>query len=89
MRFVRAAARAPDVRLLGVGHTPPSGADARLYDDFVRVTDPLSARDIIDATEVLRRRHGQPYRIIGILESIMVRFELAQEPAGVVDEGRG
>jgi hypothetical protein len=24
MRFVRAAARAPDVRLLGVGHTPPS-----------------------------------------------------------------
>ena len=78
MRFVRAAARAPDVRLLGVGHTPPSGPDARLYDDFVRVTDPLSARDIIDATEVLRRRHGQPYRIIGILESIMVQLAQAR-----------
>lgn len=78
MRFVRAAARAADVRLLGVGHTPPSGPDARLYDDFVRVTDPLSARDIIDATEVLRRRHGQPYRIIGILESIMVQLAQAR-----------
>lgn len=78
MRFVRAAARAPDVRLLGVVHTPPSGDDARLYRDVVRVTDPLSAHDIIDATELLRRRHGQPYRIVGILESLMVQLAQAR-----------
>ena len=29
MRFVRAAARHPDVKLLGIVHTPPSGTDAR------------------------------------------------------------
>ena len=38
MRFVRAAARLPDVRLLGVVHTPPNEA---VYHDFVKVTDPL------------------------------------------------
>jgi hypothetical protein len=78
MRFVRAAARAPRRALLGVVHTPPSGADAQLYDDYVRVTEPLSTRDIIDGCEVLRRRHGQPYRIIGILESLMVQLAQAR-----------
>src|SRR5205823_1721169 len=83
MRFVRAAARMPDVRLLGVVHTPPEGADAWVYSDLVRVTDPLSTQDIIDAVEILKRRHGQPERIIGILEAMMVQMAQARAHHGV------
>jgi hypothetical protein len=46
MRFVRAAARLHDVRLLGIVHTPPSGEDAHVFHDFVRVTEPLSVTDL-------------------------------------------
>src|SRR5947209_10863186 len=80
MRFVRAAARLPDVRLLGVVHTPPGEA---VYHDMVRVTDPLNGQDIIDATEILKRRHGQPDRIIGILEAMMVQLAQARKHFGV------
>jgi biotin carboxylase len=79
MRFVRACARLPDVRLLGVVHTPPSGDDARLYHDIVRVTEPLSVQDVVDGCEVMRRRHGQPYRIVGILEALMEQLAVARE----------
>src|SRR3954471_12379247 len=83
MRFVRAAAKLPDVRLLGIVHTPPSGADAGVYHDLVRVTDPLATSDLIEATEVLRRRHGQPHRIIGILEAMMVQLAQTRAHFGV------
>lgn len=83
MRFVRAASRLPGVKLLGVVHTPPSGDDAGVYQDVVRITDPLSVRDIIDATEVLKQRHGQPHRIIGILEAMMVQLAQARAHFGV------
>jgi formate-dependent phosphoribosylglycinamide formyltransferase (GAR transformylase) len=83
MRFVRAAARLDDVRLLGVVHTPPEGEDARCYADVVRVTEPLSARDTIDGCEVLRRRHGPIHRIIGILEPMMVQLAQARAQLGV------
>jgi len=79
MRFVRAAAKLPGVRLLGVVHTPPKGKDARLYHDIVRVTEPLSTKDIIDATAILTKRHGRPHRIIGILEALMVQLAQARE----------
>lgn len=78
MRFVRATSRLRDVRLLGVVHTPPEGADARLYHDTVRVTEPLDVRDILEGVEVLRRRYGEPYRIIGILEPLMVQIAEAR-----------
>src|SRR5947209_10670361 len=74
MRFVRAAARLPGVRLFGIVHTPPPPEDAGLYHDLVRVTDPLSAADIIAATDLLQRRHGKVHRIIGILEAMMVQL---------------
>ncbi|HRG99088.1 MAG TPA: ATP-grasp domain-containing protein [Polyangiaceae bacterium] len=78
MRFLRAVAGLHDVRVLGVVHTPPQGADARLYHDVVRVSDPLSGRDLLEAVEVLRRRHGQPARIVGILEALMVQLAEAR-----------
>src|SRR4051812_11928964 len=83
MRFVRAAARLPDVRLLGIVHTPPSGEDAAVYHDLVKVTDPLATQDLIDATDVHRRRYGQPDRIIGILEAMMVQLAQARAQFGV------
>jgi biotin carboxylase len=83
MRFVRATSRLPDVRLLGIVHTPPEGEEARLYDDVVRVTRPLDGQDIIEAVEVLRRRHGEPHRIIGILEPLMVQIAEARAKFGI------
>jgi D-alanine-D-alanine ligase-like ATP-grasp enzyme len=83
MRFVRAASRLSDVRLLGVVHTPPTGDDARVYDDMARITEPLSTQDILEAVEVLRRKYGQPHRIIGILEPLMVQLAVARVKYGV------
>lgn len=83
MRFVRAVRRLADVRLLGVVHTPPSGDDARLYHDMVRVTEPMNVQDVLDGVEVLRRRHGEPHRILGILEAMMVQLAQAREQYGV------
>ena len=90
MRFARAAKKLDDVRLLGLVHTPPEegSADARLFHDVVRVTEPLSVQDVIDGVEVLKRRHGQPYRIIGILEALMVQMAVAREHHGVVGTPR-
>ncbi|HEV2445430.1 MAG TPA: hypothetical protein VGS58_05890, partial [Candidatus Sulfopaludibacter sp.] len=83
MRFVRAAARLPGVRLLGLVHTPPGGEDAKVYDDLVRVTEPLSVKDIIEGCEVLRHRHGRIDRIIGMLEALMVQLGQARTHFGV------
>ena len=83
MRFVRAVAAIDDVRLLGVGHTPPPGEESSLFHDFVRVTEPTSQQDIEDGVEVLRRRHGEPFRIINILEAMMVTMARVRERFGV------
>ncbi|MBX3208187.1 MAG: ATP-grasp domain-containing protein [Labilithrix sp.] len=83
MRFVRATSKLDDVRLLGICHTPPEGEDARLYHDVVRVTKPLDLADVLEGVEVLRRRHGQPHRIIGILEPLMVELAEARARFGV------
>lgn len=90
MRFVRATAKLPDVRLLGVVHTPPDpgSPDAGLYHDVVRVTEPLSTQDTIDGVEVLKRRHGKIDRVIGILEALMVQMAEAREHHGVPGTSR-
>jgi hypothetical protein len=83
LRFIRAVSKLDDVRLLGIVHTPPAGEDAALFHDIVRVTEPSQLQDLLDGVEVLRRRHGQPYRIIGILEAMMVNLAEARERFGV------
>jgi biotin carboxylase len=82
MRFVRATAKLEDVRLLGVVHTMPDEG-AALYHDAVRVTDPTNLGDMIAGIEVLVRRHGAPYRILGILEAMMVQLAQAREHFGI------
>ena len=83
MRFVRATKKLEDVRLLGIVVAPPEGPDADLFDDVIRVTDALAVQDVIEGVEVLKRRHGQPHRIIGILEPLMVQMAQARERFGV------
>jgi hypothetical protein len=74
MRFARAAARLPDVRLLGVMQESPKGDDARMFSDLVRVSDGLSAQDLVDACRVLSKRHGPIHRLTGILEPLQVQI---------------
>jgi formate-dependent phosphoribosylglycinamide formyltransferase (GAR transformylase) len=83
MRFVRAVANLPDVKLLGVCHQSPRGKGARAFDDVVRVSDALSGRDMINAIDLLQRRHGKVERIVGILEMIMVQLAQARAHFGV------
>lgn len=85
MRFARAAAKLDDVRLLGIMVEPPAhgSADARMFHDIVRITDALSGQDVLDGVEVLKRRHGQVHRIIGILEPLMVQMGEAREKHGI------
>jgi biotin carboxylase len=85
MRFARATAKLDDVRLLGLVHTPPDAgsSDARMFHDFVRMSDPLSGQDVRDGVELLRRRHGEIHRVVGILEPLMVQMAQAREKFGI------
>lgn len=84
-RFVRAVARLEDVKLLGLVHTLPPGDDAKLYDDVVRLENPLEVSDIIAGVGEFKRRYGQPFRLVGILEAAMV--QLAQARAHFAIDG--
>ncbi len=83
MRFARAAKTLKDVNLLGVVHTPAKGKDARLFRDKAFVADVTSSRQLIKAVGELKKRHGQPYRIIGVLEHLQVQIAEARAHFGV------
>lgn len=83
LRFVRAAAALSNVKLLGIVAEPPPGADARLFDDMVRVSDPLDARQLIEAARILQARHGRIHRVLGILEPVQVQIAQIREALGV------
>ncbi len=74
MRFARAAARLDDVRLLGLVQEPPGGAEAGLFADVIRVADGLDEKQLTDAARILRSRHGEIHRVIGILEPLQVQL---------------
>ncbi|MBA3820755.1 MAG: hypothetical protein H0X17_17825, partial [Deltaproteobacteria bacterium] len=83
MRFARAAARLPDVRLLGVAQTPPTGEDRRLFADVVEVEVGLDAQQLVEAARVLIGRHGEIHRLIGILEPLQVQLAQARRVLGI------
>lgn len=83
MRFARALTKLRDVRVLAVMQEAPRGEDASVFADLVRVTDGLSVRDLIEATTVLAKRHGAPFRILGILEAVQVQLAAARAHFGV------
>jgi hypothetical protein len=84
LRFARAVAALSGVKLLGVMQEPPAGPERRLFDDIVKIDEGLSARSIIGGIEVLRRRHGEPHRILGVLEPIQVQLAMARAHFGVL-----
>jgi biotin carboxylase len=83
MRFARAAAALGDVRFLGIMQEPPGGEDARLFADLVRVGDGLDTRQLTEAADLLRRRHGPIHRILGILEPLQVQLAEVRRALGV------
>ncbi len=83
MRFARAAARLPDVRLLGIAQNPPTGADARLFEDIVQVEDGLDTGQLCQAARVLAGRNGKIHRILGILEPLQVQLGEVRRELGV------
>ncbi|MDQ3367922.1 MAG: ATP-grasp domain-containing protein [Myxococcota bacterium] len=87
MRFARAAARLPDVRLLGIVQEPPTGADARVFADVVQVEDGLDTSQLIQAARVLIGRHGAIHRVLGILEPLQVQLGELRRALGVTGTG--
>ena len=74
MRFARALPRLRDVRVLAVMQEAPKAEDARVFDDVALVSDGLSVRELIEGTQRLAARYGEPHRILGILEAIQVQL---------------
>jgi hypothetical protein len=89
MRFARAAAALADVRFLGIMQEPPGGEDARLFADMVRVGDGLDTRQLTEAGDLLRRRHGPIHRILGILEPLQVQLAEVRRALGVTGTDPG
>src|SRR5262249_46245161 len=89
MRFVRAVGGLADVKLLGVLQETPRGEDAALYWDVVRVEDALDAAELVRGVELLRQRHGQPHRILGILEPLQVPLAMVRRPGPGGSAGGG
>jgi D-alanine-D-alanine ligase-like ATP-grasp enzyme len=83
MRFARAASALPNVRLCGVMQELPTGDDRRLFADIVQVTDGLSTSDLVEAVDVLRRRHGPVARIVGVLEPLQVQLAATRARFGI------
>jgi biotin carboxylase len=83
MRFVRAVRTLPNVRLFGVVQTPPTGDDAKLFDDIAVVQDGLDAQQLLDACRKIANRHGPIHRLLGILEPLQVQLAQVREALGL------
>ncbi len=83
LRFARAAARLHGVRLLAVVQEAPRGHDRKLFSDVVTVKDGLSTGQLAEAVDWLRKKYGQPQRIVGVLEVIQVQLAKLREHFGV------
>lgn len=73
-RFAWALAGLKGVRLLGVFQQPPHGDLARCFHDIAVVPNVFDAAALARGVEALRRAHGHPHRIVGILEDLQVQL---------------
>jgi formate-dependent phosphoribosylglycinamide formyltransferase (GAR transformylase) len=87
MRFARAGAGLGDVRFLGIFQEAPRGDDASLFVDVVTVRDGLDTRQLIEAAQLLERRHGRIHRVLGILEPLQVQLGEVRRALGVPGTG--
>lgn len=90
LRYVAAVAALDDVHLSLVSEAPaeqiPAALRARLAAHW-RVPDGLDAQAIADAVRALTQRHGQPSRLLGILEHLQVPLGQVRDLLGI--EGMG
>ena len=82
-RFARALASLSGARLLGVFQEAPGPDVASAYHDVVVVRSALDAASVLEGCEVLRRRHGELHRIVGILEDIQVQLAKVRRHYGM------
>ncbi len=83
LRFARAAAAVSGVRLLGIGQELVAGQSRALFADQVQVADGLDSRQLIEAAQLLQRRHGKLHRVLGILEPLQVQLGEVRRALGV------
>lgn len=83
LRFARAAAGLDGVRLLGLVQEAPAGDEARIFADVVTLADGLDTRQLIQGAELLRKRHGEIHRVLGILEPLQVQLAELRRALGV------
>src|SRR5438552_11023728 len=70
LRFSRGLASLENVRLLGVFQKGPSGVEREHFADVVEVDDALAPDSLCRGVQALKQRHGDPFRITGILEPL-------------------
>lgn len=80
MRFARAAAKLEDVRLL---HICQERSKENIFHDVVQVEDGLDTDQLVQAGEILMRRHGPIHRVLGILEPLQVQLAELRKALGV------
>ncbi|HEY4181087.1 MAG TPA: ATP-grasp domain-containing protein [Kofleriaceae bacterium] len=83
MRFARAVARVPGVRMLGIAQELPGGADRDLFADVITVRDGLDTRQLVEAAQLLAKKHGGLHRMVGILEPLQVPLAEARQQLGI------
>ncbi len=83
LRFARAVGQLAGVRLLGIAQEPPGGDDRALFADVVTVRDGLDTRQLVEAAQLLARRHGGLHRMVGILEPLQTQLAEARQALGI------
>jgi biotin carboxylase len=83
MRFARAAASLPNVKLLGIFQEAPRGEDVRLFKDIAVVRDGLDTAQLLDAAKRLSDRQGGVHRVLGILEPLQVQLAEVRQALGI------
>lgn len=83
LRFSRGLAGLKDVNLLGVFQKGPSGAEGAHFADVVEVEDALAPASIAQGLRKLTARHGELFRITGILEPLQTPLAIVRQQFNV------
>ncbi|MBI2892176.1 MAG: ATP-grasp domain-containing protein [Deltaproteobacteria bacterium] len=83
MRFSHGLTRLEDLRLLGVFQKAPTQEEGAHFADVAVVEDALNPAAIASGVARLVARHGEPYRITGILEPLQTPLAIVRRHFGV------
>ncbi len=83
MRFARSYAELKGVRLIGLVQKEPRGAAAEPFAHFVHVDDAFDVRQLIAATEKVRKKYGGLHTVQGVLEPLQVPLAQVRKHFGI------